>query len=123
MISGGAYLGPLSTLVIEKAIEDGLFSENFKARFSKLGGINTTVMSNYLEMPFNHEYELVACCEGNKSDAVSLWMIIDALIARSAKLTAANLAAPFSRAGGPALILVLQSASMLMVLHSTRLST
>ncbi len=98
MISG-AYLGPLSTLVIEKAIEDGLFSENFKARFSKLGGINTTVMSNYLEMPFNHEYELVACCEGNKSDAVSLWMIIDALIARSAKLTAANLAATILKSG------------------------
>ncbi|MGH0053424.1 MAG: hexokinase family protein [Sphaerochaetaceae bacterium] len=98
MISG-AYLGPLSTLVIEKAIEDGVLSDTFKARFSKLGGINTTVMSNYLEMPFNGEYELVACCEGNQEDAISLWMIIDALIARSAKLTAANLAATILKSG------------------------
>ncbi|MDC7230030.1 MAG: hexokinase [Sphaerochaetaceae bacterium] len=98
MISG-AYLGPLSTLVIEKAIEDGLFSENFKQRFARLGGINTTVMSNYLEMPFNREYELVACCEGNQADAISLWMIIDALIARAAKLTAANLAATILKSG------------------------
>ncbi len=98
MISG-AYLGPLSTMVIEKAIEDGVFSDTFKERFSKLGGVNTTVMSNYLEMPFNTEYELVACCNGNNEDAVALWMIIDALIARSAKLTAANLAATVLKSG------------------------
>ncbi len=92
MISG-AYLGPLSTLVIQKAIEDKLLSETFARRFEKLGTVNTTVMSNYLEMPFNKDYELVACCDGNEDDAVALWMIIDALTARAAKLTAANLAA------------------------------
>ena len=98
MISG-AYLGPLSNLVISKAIEDGVLSQTFAARFAKLGGVNTTVMSNYLEMPHNKEYELVACCDGNTDDAIALWMIIDAIIARAAKLTAANLAATVIKSG------------------------
>ena len=91
MISG-AYLGPLSTLVIQKAIAEGVLSSTFAKRFAQLGTVNTTVMSNYLEMPFNSNYALVACCEGNEDDAIALWMIIDAVIARAAKLTAANLA-------------------------------
>lgn len=98
MISG-AYLGPLSSLVITKAIEDGVLSQTFAARYAKLGGVNTTVMSNYLEMPYNQEYELVACCDGNTDDAIALWMIIDSIIARAAKLTAANLAATVIKSG------------------------
>lgn len=98
MISG-AYLGPLSTMLIEKAIEEGILSTTFAQRFSKLGGINTTVMSHYLEMPFNKEYALVACCEGNEDDAKALWLIIDTLIARAGKMTAANLAATVLKGG------------------------
>lgn len=98
MISG-AYLGPLSTLVIQKAIADGILSATFAKRFAPLGNISTTVMSNYLEMPLNKEYALVACCEGNEDDAIALWMIIDAVIARAAKLTAANLAATVIKSG------------------------
>lgn len=98
MISG-AYLGPLSTLVIQKAIADGILSATFAKRFAQLGSVNTTVMSNYLEMPLNKEYALVACCEGNEDDAIALWMIIDAVIARAAKLTAANLAATVIKSG------------------------
>ncbi|NLA97368.1 MAG: hexokinase [Spirochaetales bacterium] len=98
MISG-AYLGPLSTLVIQKAIAEGVLSSTFAKRFAQLGTVNTTVMSNYLEMPFNSNYALVACCEGNEDDAIALWMIIDAVIARAAKLTAANLAATVIKSG------------------------
>lgn len=98
MISG-AYLGPLSTLVIQKAIADGILSATFAKRFAQLGTVNTTVMSYYLEMPLNKEYALVACCEGNEDDAIALWMIIDAVIARAAKLTAANLAATVIKSG------------------------
>ncbi|MFA6772255.1 MAG: hexokinase [Sphaerochaeta sp.] len=98
MISG-AYLGPLSTLVIQKAIAEGVLSSTFAKRFAQLGTVSTTVMSNYLEMPFNSNYALVACCEGNEDDAIALWMIIDAVIARAAKLTAANLAATVIKSG------------------------
>ncbi len=98
MISG-AYLGPLSTLVIQKAIAEGVLSSTFAKRFAQLGTVNTTVMSNYLEMPFNSNYALVACCEGNEDDAIALWMTIDAVIIRAAKLTAANLAATVIKSG------------------------
>lgn len=98
MISG-AYLGPLSTLVIQKAIAEGVLSATFAKRFEQLGTVSTTVMSNYLEMPFNTNYALVACTDGNEDDAIALWMIIDAVIARAAKLTAANLAATVLKSG------------------------
>ncbi len=98
MISG-AYLGPLSNIVIEKAIEEGLLSETFAERFREVSPINTTVMSNYLEMPFNKEYALVACCEGNEDDAITLWTIINSIIAKAGKLTAANLAATILKSG------------------------
>ncbi len=98
MISG-AYLGPLSTLVIQKAVAEGVLSQTFAQRFSQLGVLTTTVMSNYLEMPFNTDYALVACCEGSEDDALALWMILDAVVARAAKLTAANLAATVLKSG------------------------
>ncbi|WP_332447924.1 hexokinase family protein [Sphaerochaeta sp.] len=98
MISG-AYLGPLSSLVIQKAVETGLLSKTFAERYAALGPVSTTVMSNYLEMPFNEEYALVACCSGNEDDAIALWMILEALIARAGKLTAANLAATVLKSG------------------------
>jgi hexokinase len=98
MISG-AYLGPMSNLVINKAIEEAIFSETFAQRFAKVQPINTMVMSNYLEMPFNRDYALVACTEGNEDDAKALWLILDSLIARAAKLTAANLSATVLKSG------------------------
>lgn len=98
MISG-AYLGPLSSVVIGKAIEEGLLSPTFAKRFKEIAPISTAVMSNYLEMPFNKEYALVACCEGNDDDAIALWSIIDSIIAKAGKLTAANLAATVLKSG------------------------
>jgi hexokinase len=56
-------------------------------------------MSNYLEMPFNSEYALVRCTEGNEDDQLALWIIIDSLIAKAAKLTAANLSAAVLKSG------------------------
>jgi hexokinase len=98
MISG-AYLGPLSNIVIGKAIEEGLLSPTFAERFKRVAPINTTVMSNYLEMPFNKEYALVACCEGSEDDAIALWTIINSIIEKAGKLTAANLAATVLKSG------------------------
>ncbi len=98
MISG-AYLGPLATVVIDAAIEAGVFSDQFAHRFKALETLSTTVMSNYLEMPFNSDYALVGCVSGNEEDAQALWMIIDSIIDRAAKLTAANLTATILKSG------------------------
>lgn len=88
----GAYLGPMSSLVIHKAVEEGVLSQDFNSLFQSLGDVNTTEMSNYLEMPFNGEYKLVKCVKNNEQDAINLWYILEAIIKRAAKMTAANLA-------------------------------
>ncbi len=94
----GAYLGSFAQVVLRQAIEDGLFSDTFASRFARMEPLNTTRMSHYLEMPHNPEYALVACL-GNEEDAVALYMILDAIIARAAKLTAVNLSAAVLKSG------------------------
>lgn len=87
----GAYLGPMSSFVIRKAIEDGVLSAEFAKKYEELGDVNTTEMSNYLEMPFNQNYKLVECVQSNDRDAVNLWYLLEAIIKRAGKMTAANL--------------------------------
>lgn len=91
MISG-AYLGGFATFVINKAIEEGIFSDEFAKRFKSIeGGLTTTTMSFYLEKCHNMDYDLVKCVDGNEDDALKLWLIIRSIIERAAKLTAVNL--------------------------------
>ncbi len=92
MISG-AYLGAFSVFVINKAIEEGVLSEEFASRFKEIEPLNTTRMSNYLEMPHNEDYDLVRCVGDNEDDAKNLFIILDSIIERAAKLTAVNLTA------------------------------
>ena len=99
MISG-AYIGSFSRLVIEKAIEEGVLSSEFGQKYKEIEPINTTRMSNYLEMPLNEQYDLVKCI-GCEEDAHALHLILDSIIRRAAKLTAINLsAAVLSTQGG-----------------------
>lgn len=97
MISG-AYLGSFSQVVIEEAIAERLLSEEFAERFYTLYPLNTTRMSNYLEMPHNLSYDLVSCIY-HETDATALYLILDAIIARAAKLTAVNLSAAVLKTG------------------------
>lgn len=98
MISG-AYLGPLSNVVIEKAVEEGILSKNFGDNFKKYGPVNTTEMSHFLEMPFNENYKLVKCVKDCKEDAQNLWFILESLIERAGKMTAVNLTAAVIKTG------------------------
>ncbi len=95
----GAYLGGFAALVIKKAIEEGILSKAFAERYSKIEHLNTTRMSNYLEMPNNQDYDLVRCVERNEDDAIALYRIIKAIIERAAKLTAINLTAAILASG------------------------
>ncbi|MDD3997966.1 MAG: hexokinase [Sphaerochaetaceae bacterium] len=97
-IISGAYLGGFSQLVINQAIEEGLFSSEFSRLFSLIEPLNTTRMSHYLEMPFNTHYDLVKCI-ATEDDGIALYMIIDSIIARAAKLTAVNLSAAVLKSG------------------------
>ena len=96
MISG-AYIGLFARHVISLAIEEGIFSPTFAERFKALDGLNTTEMSNYLEMCHNQDYKLVRCVEGDEEDARKLWILLREVIERAAKLTAVNLSAAVLR--------------------------
>lgn len=91
MISG-AYLGSFSQVAIEQAIEEGLFSSEFARRFKEITPLSTTRMSHYLEMPHNKEYDLVRCIT-NEEEATTLYLLLNSIIERAAKLTAVNLSA------------------------------
>lgn len=95
----GAYLGGFAAMVIDKAIEEGVFSEEFASRYASIERINTTRMSHYLEMPHNSEYDLVKCVAGLESDATALYIILKSIIERAAKLTAINLTAAVLESG------------------------
>ena len=95
----GAYLGPFSAFVIGKAIEEGILSSAFAERFSRIEPLNTTRMSNYLEMCHNAEYDLVRCVDGNEEDATALYRILKSIIERAGKLTAINLTAAVLKSG------------------------
>jgi hexokinase len=98
MISG-AYLGSFASFLIHRAMDEHLFSPDFCTRFRKEGDVNTTEMSHYLEMPFNSDYKLVRCVHDRRDDALTLYAIIDAVIERAGKQTAANLASTILKSG------------------------
>lgn len=88
MISG-AYLGPLAYMVIQTAVQEGLFSETFKNGFAQLSGLTTIEMNDFLHE--NMDCSL-AKCASDDDDYDTLFEILGGFIERAAKLTAANLA-------------------------------
>lgn len=98
MISG-AYLGPLSAMAISKAVEEGVFSKAFAGEFENIGELDTIRMSNFLERPFDMDSPLSRAASFDDADRRSLFRLLDAFIARAAKLTACNLAAVVLKTG------------------------
>lgn len=91
----GRYFGPLVTQTVLLAGQMGLFSSEAFTVMKNLGEISTRDADNYTHNPSGTGNALVDAVKaaGNASDAGRLWFIIDALLERAAKLTAANLAA------------------------------
>ena len=91
MISG-AYQGPLALLVLKKAAETGLFSNECKKDILNISELNPVIMDSFLNNPDNTQNMLNKFCT-TKSDTIILFTLLDQLIERSAKLTASQLAA------------------------------
>ncbi len=101
MISG-RYFGPLVTQTVLLAGKAGLFSKGMFAFLEEYGEISTKDADNYIHNPSDPSNPLVAAVKssGSDSDAQRLWFIIDTLLERAAKLTAANLAAAVLKGKG-----------------------
>ena len=89
MISG-AYLGPLATVIIRHAVEEGLLSRAFGERFAETRTLTTISVNAFIQG--DEECLLAKCCADNEDDYDTLMEILGAFISRAAKLTAANLA-------------------------------
>lgn len=97
MISG-AYLGPFAKLVLTEACKAGLFSDVFNQKFFAIQEFTTIIMDDFLHNPQDPDTTIARCC-ATELDGYNAYKILDAVIARAAKLTAANLAATVLKSG------------------------
>ena len=97
MVSG-AYQGSLALLVIKRAAKDGLFSDSFTRAIFILTALEPAVMDGFLNNPRNPLNLLGKLCSTD-SDRIILFTIMDQLIERAAKITAAQLAAVVLKTG------------------------
>ena len=91
MISG-AYLGPLSSRVLEEAIEAGLFSAPAAAALKKLLPLDTVSVDRFLHNPYDTGNPLASAC-AEAAARSTCFTLADTVIERAAKLAAVNLAA------------------------------
>ncbi len=91
MISG-AYIGPLCHATLRLATQEGLFSKGAAQTLPALPETSTKDISDFLSRPEGNGNPLAkALAQAPHADAATVYCLIDALIERAAKLTAANL--------------------------------
>jgi hexokinase len=91
MISG-AYIGPMCSATMRLAATEGLFSKDTARTLLALPQTSTKDISGFLSSPEGSDNPLAkALAQAPHGDVATLYCLIDALIERAAKLTAANL--------------------------------
>ena len=91
----GAYLGPVSTIIIQTAAKEGLFSPKMAEELLKLEPLTLIEMDKYLHSPYNKDCALgkLACDVATADDCDILFQLLDAVVERSARCSAAILTA------------------------------
>ena len=99
MISG-RYLGGLCQVVIQTAVDDGLFSQTVSDRLKSLEKITTIDLSNYLENDGDLENPLAAAvASGTDDDRATLLDLIRRMVERAGMLAAVTLTATVLKSG------------------------
>lgn len=99
MISG-RYLGGISHQVIRQAAQDGLFTPETAERLGQLPELNTFAVNQFLHQPDRISHPLgAALSAATGSDRVILYLLLDSMVERAAKLAAVNLAAMVLKSG------------------------
>lgn len=91
MISG-AYIGPLGSRVLEEAIEAGLVSVAAARDISRLLPLTTVTMDNFLHNPYSRDNPIANAC-AHPADRSTIFILLDTVVERAAKLSAVNLSA------------------------------
>ena len=92
----GAYLGPVSTIILQTAAREGLFSEAVnKALLALAEPLTLIEMDKFLHGPFNKDCALgkIACQFATPADLDIMYQLLDAVVERSARCSAAILTA------------------------------
>jgi len=96
MIAGG-YFGGICLMALKTAAEENVFSEATSTKIFELDSLTTETVNNYLQGKEQHN--LLKEVFAGSDDKTKSTLIIEALIERSAKLIAANLAAVILKTG------------------------
>jgi len=92
----GAYLGPVSTIILKTAASEGLFSDAVnKALLAISEPLTLIEMDKFLHGPFNKDCIIgkIACECANDDDLDKMYQLLDAVAERSARCSAAILTA------------------------------
>ena len=92
----GAYLGPVSTIILQTAAREGLFTQGVaKALLALSEPLTLIEMDKFLHGPFNKDCVLgkIACELATEQDLDTMYQLLDAVAERSARCSAAILTA------------------------------
>ena len=96
----GAYLGPLATFALKAAAMEGLFSEHVASRLAALPKADLYDVDQFLYGPYRHDTVLGdVVAPGTQDDYDTMYLILDAIIERSARLTTAVIASCVIKSG------------------------
>ena len=96
----GAYLGSLASVVIRAAAADNLFSAGVKKAFASVADLPLMDLNSFLQTPYAEQTELgLLLAGGTEEDREILYRILNALIMRTARLAAGNIAAAVIKTG------------------------
>lgn len=97
----GGYLGQLSLFILKKAAEENLFSKDFADRILKMEKLTLIDANNFLQGPYDDSSLLGKLCAdfASKNDYDNLFELLDSVVERSARYSAAMLAAAVIQSG------------------------
>ena len=96
----GAYLGSLASVVMRAAAADNLFSAGVKKAFASVADLPLMDINSFLQTPYAEQTTLgLLLVGGTEEDREILYRLLDALIMRTARLAAGNIAAAVMKTG------------------------
>ena len=96
----GAYLGSVASVMIRAAATDNLFSSGVKKAFASIADLPLIDINRFLQAPYSEHTPLgLLLVGGTEEDREFLYRILDALIMRTARLAAGNIAAAVIKTG------------------------
>lgn len=97
----GAYLGPIAYELVQSAVKDGLFSAKFSDALSKIESLTLIEIDSFLHAPYRTASVLGAKAaeSATEEDYDLLHQLLDALVDRSARLSASILTACVVQSG------------------------